>query len=541
MTEAVLRIEGLTIALPKGADRRHAVEDLSLVVQPGEIVCLVGESGSGKSVTAHGVMGLLPKGQLSPVAGRIALQGEELLDAPESRLRALRCTRMSMIFQEPMTALNPVMSCGEQVDEVLRTHTDLDAAARTERIIAIMRDVHLPEPEALIDAYPHQLSGGQRQRIMIAMALVLEPALLIADEPTTALDVTTQAQILKLIKDLQRDHGTGVLFITHDFGVVAEIADQVAVMQTGRIVETDEAKRVLSRPQHPYTRMLISAVPSITPRQARADTGAPVVLETHDLSKTFRDGGWLGRGRVVQAVNNVALQVRRGETLGIVGESGSGKSTVARCIVRLITPSAGRILVDGADIAMTPAHRLRSHRRRVQIVFQDPYRSLNPRRRVGQSIVEGPINFGLPKQDAWRRASELMALVGLDPKALDRYPHQFSGGQRQRICIARALAMQPEVLIADEAVSALDVSVQAQVLDLLDQVRQRFDLAMLFITHDLRVAAQVCDRVAVMFQGEVVEQGAAAEVFGTPRHPYTRALFDAAPGRHWQFGKFQAA
>jgi peptide/nickel transport system ATP-binding protein len=541
MTEPVLSIERLTIALPEGADRRHAVEEVNLVVEPRQIVCLVGESGSGKSVTAHGVMGLLPKGQLSAVAGCIALQGEDLLSAPESRLRDLRCTAMSMIFQEPMTALNPVMSCGQQIDEVLRMHTDLHPAARRERILGIMGDVHLPEPERLIDAYPHQLSGGQRQRIMIAMALILDPALLIADEPTTALDVTTQAQILRLIKEMQGAHGTGVLFITHDFGVVAEIADRVAVMQTGRIVEAGEARRVLSAPEHPYTRMLISAVPSMTPRPGRVAAGAPVALATHGLSKTYRTGGWLGSGRVVQAAKNVELSIRRGETLGIVGESGSGKSTVARCIVRLIAPSAGQILIEGVDIAKAPSRRLRSHRRRVQIVFQDPYRSLNPRRRVGQSIVEGPMNFGLGRRDAWQRASDLMALVGLDPKALDRYPHQFSGGQRQRICIARALAMQPEVLIADEAVSALDVSVQAQVLDLLDQVRQRFDLAMLFITHDLRVAAQVCDHVAVMLEGEVVEQGSVAEVFGHPRHAYTRALLDAAPGRDWQFGKFQAA
>jgi peptide/nickel transport system ATP-binding protein len=540
MAGPVLRIEGLTIALPRGADRRHAVEGVSLVVEPRQIVCLVGESGSGKSVTAHGVMGLLPKGQLAPVAGSIALQGEDLLGAPESRLRDLRCTAMSMIFQEPMTALNPVMSCGRQIDEVLRTHTDLDPAARRERILGIMRDVHLPEPERLIDAFPHQLSGGQRQRIMIAMALILDPALLIADEPTTALDVTTQAQILRLIKEMQATHGTGVLFITHDFGVVAEIADRVAVMQTGRIVEAGEATRVLRAPEHAYTKMLISAVPSMTPRPRQLADGAPVALATHGLCKTYRTG-MLGGGRVVEAAKNVDLSIRRGETLGIVGESGSGKSTVARCIVRLIAPTAGQIVIEGDDIANASARRLRSHRRRVQIVFQDPYRSLNPRRRVGQSIVEGPMNFGLGRREAWQRASELMALVGLDPKALDRYPHQFSGGQRQRICIARALAMQPEVLIADEAVSALDVSVQAQVLDLLDQVRRRFDLAMLFITHDLRVAAQVCDHVAVMLEGEVVEHGSAVEVFGNPRHAYTRALLDAAPGRDWQFGKFQAA
>ncbi len=537
----VLQIEGLTIGLPKGADRRHAVEDVDLVVEPGQIVCLVGESGSGKSVTAHGVMGLLPKGQLTPLAGRIALQGEDLLSAAEGRLRDLRCTAMSMIFQEPMTALNPVMSCGDQIDEVLRTHTDLGPGARRARMLGIMDDVRLPEPETMIGAYPHQLSGGQRQRIMIAMALVLQPALLIADEPTTALDVTTQAQILRLIRDLQRERDTGVLFITHDFGVVAEIADRVAVMQTGRIVETGEVRQVLSAPEHPYTRMLISAVPSMIPRVRHVAADAPTALATRALSKTYGTGGMFGGGRVVHAAKNVDLQIRRGETLGIVGESGSGKSTVARCIVRLIAPTAGAILIDGDDIAHASDRRLRRHRRRVQIVFQDPYRSLNPRRNVGQSIVEGPMNFGLAKAEAWQRAADLMALVGLEPQALDRYPHQFSGGQRQRICIARALAMEPDVLIADEAVSALDVSVQAQVLDLLDQVRRRFDLAMLFITHDLRVAAQVCDQVAVMLEGEVVEHGSAAEVFGDPKHAYTRALFDAAPGRDWQFGSFEAA
>src|ERR687892_2024307 len=324
----VLRIEGLTIALPKGADRRHAVEDVSLVVEPRQIVCLVGESGSGKSVTAHGVMGLLPKGELTPVAGSVALQGEELLGAPESRLRDLRCMAMSMIFQEPMTALNPVMSCGQQIDEVLRTHTDLDPAARRLRILGIMRDVHLQGPEALIDAYPHQLSGGQRQRIMIAMALVLQPALLIADEPTTALDVTTQAQILWLIKELQRERDTGVLFITHDFGVVAEIADRVAVMQTGRIVEAGEAKRVLSAPEDPFKRRIVSAVPSLAPKH-RAPAAAPdVVLRTTDLTKVY-GGGWFHK-REVRAALRVSLEVRRGETLGIVGESGSGKTTVAR-------------------------------------------------------------------------------------------------------------------------------------------------------------------------------------------------------------------
>jgi peptide/nickel transport system ATP-binding protein len=535
---AVLEIEGLSVALPKGADRRYAVEEVSLTVGPREILCLVGESGSGKSVTAHSVMGLLPKGQLKPVAGKVLLQGEDLLRATDSRLRQLRCTRMSMIFQEPMTALNPVMRCGEQIEEVLRTHTDLPPAARRERILAIMRDVRLRDPDLLLHAYPHQLSGGQRQRIMIAIALVLEPALLIADEPTTALDVTTQAQILQLIKDIQREHGTAVLFITHDFGVVAEIADRVAVMQRGRVVEAGETKQLLSRPQHAYTRMLIGSVPGLAPRHRERGAPPDVVLRTVELTKVY-GGSWFQR-REVRAAERVNVEVRRGETLGIVGESGSGKTTVARCIVRLIDPTAGEIWLEAQEIGQLTARQLRPHRRRIQIVFQDPYRSLNPRRTVGASIVEGPMNYGLSRADASRRARSLMALVNLDPDALGRYPHQFSGGQRQRICIARALAMDPELLIADEAVSALDVSVQAQVLELLDDIRRRLELAVLFITHDLRVAAQVCHTVAVMHQGHVVEYGPAAEVFGHPQNDYTKSLFAAAPGKDWDFGRFAA-
>jgi peptide/nickel transport system ATP-binding protein len=534
----VLEIEGLSVALPKGADRRFAVQKVSLAVRSREILCLVGESGSGKSVTAHSVMGLLPKGQLQPVAGRVLLEGEDLLRTTEGRLRQLRCTRMSMIFQEPMTALNPVMTCGEQIDEVLRTHTDLPAAARTERILAIMQGVRLPDPELLLHAYPHQVSGGQRQRIMIAIALVLEPALLIADEPTTALDVTTQAQILQLIKDIQREHGTAVLFITHDFGVVAEIADRVAVMQWGKVVESGATEQVLSRPQHLYTQMLIGSVPGLAPKHRERAAAPDVVLRTVDLTKVY-GGGWWQR-REVRAAERVNIEVRRGETLGIVGESGSGKTTVARCIARLIDPTTGEIWLEREEIGRLKAHRLRPHRRRIQIIFQDPYRSLNPRRTVGASIVEGPMNYGLSRDEAYRRARSLMALVNLDPDALGRYPHQFSGGQRQRICIARALAMEPELLIADEAVSALDVSVQAQVLRLLDDIRQRLRLAMLFITHDLRVAAQVCDTVAVMHQGRVVEYGPAAQVFARPEDDYTRSLFDAAPGKNWDFGRFAA-
>jgi peptide/nickel transport system ATP-binding protein len=541
MAAPILEVRDVSIALPKGGDRPHAVSNVSFTVNPGEIVCLVGESGSGKSVIAFSAMGLLPK-NLPVTNGSITLQGEDVTRASEARLRELRCTKMGMIFQEPMTALNPVMRCGDQIDEVLAEHTDLSAAQRRAKIIGMIEQVHLPDPPRMYDSFPHQLSGGQRQRIMIAMALILNPALLIADEPTTALDVTTQAQILKLVKEMQASHGTGVLFITHDFGVVAEIADRVAVLKHGQLVEMGPTREILRAPKQPYTQMLIRSVPGHEPPdRPPAPADAPTVLATDALEKTYGNAGLFGRGRVVKAVQDVKIEIRRGRTLGIVGESGSGKSTVARCIARLIDPTGGQIRLAGTDIASMPAGKLRELRRKIQIVFQDPYRSLNPRRTVGQSIVEGPMNYGTSHADALARARSLMELVRLDPESLDRFPHQFSGGQRQRICIARALAMEPELLIADEAVSALDVSVQAQVLTLLADIRDRLDLAMLFITHDLRVAAQVCDDVAVMSKGRIVEYGPATQVFRAPRHEYTRALFEAAPGRGFEFGGERAA
>jgi peptide/nickel transport system ATP-binding protein len=529
MTDPVLSIERLSVALPRGADRPYAIQNVSLDVRRGEVVCIVGESGSGKSVTAAAVMGLLPQGQLRVTQGAIRLVGEDVVRASRARLRQLRGSRMSMIFQEPMTALNPVHTVGRQIGEVLRCHAWKGDARK--RVLDLMADVRLPDPARIYHAYPHQLSGGQRQRVMIAMALILEPALLIADEPTTALDVTTQAQILALLKDLRTEHGTGVLFITHDFGVVADIAERVVVMKDGLVVETGTAEEVLRRPREDYTKMLIAAVPTLTPRPARAPAGKRV-LETVGVSKVFGVGGFLQVRREVRAVDNVSLTLSRGETLGVVGESGSGKSTVARCVARLIDPSAGAVLIDDEDVAALPHAALRKVRRRVQMIFQDPYRSLNPRRTVGQSIVEGPMNYGMRRAEATKRAAALVETVGISAAALDRYPHQFSGGQRQRLCIARALAMEPEILIADEAVSALDVSVQAQVLALLEDIRDRFNLAMLFITHDLRVAARLCDRIAVMHRGRVVEHGATAEIFAAPRHDYTRALFAAIPGRH---------
>jgi peptide/nickel transport system ATP-binding protein len=440
-----------------------------------------------------------------------------------------------------MTSLNPLHTIERQVSETLLLHKGLTREAARNRTLELLRQVGIPEAIKRLDAYPHQLSGGQRQRVMIAMALVLEPALLIADEPTTALDVTTQAQILELIKDIQRQKGMGVLFITHDFGVVCDIADRVAVLRLGELVEQGPTRDILLRPRHPYSRMLISSVPSMLPAQRTRHDNARMVLRTEKLTKVYGGGGLFQKAHPVRAAVDVDIQVRQGEALGIVGESGSGKSTVARCIARLIDPTAGRVQLGEDDVALLPQRLLRKHRRRIQIIFQDPYRSLNPRRTVGESIVEGPMNFGASRADATKRARTLMETVRLDPDSLDRYPHQFSGGQRQRICIARALAMEPELLIADEAVSALDVSVQAQVLKLLDEIRERMNLALLFITHDLRVAAQVCDEVAVMEKGIVVEYGPVADVFLRPRHEYTQALLAAAPGRDWEFGKFEAA
>ena len=539
MTDTVLDIRDLVVSLGRNAGATRIIDGVSLDVGRRETLCVVGESGSGKSVTSLSVMGLLQKGSLVPTGGSIRLVGEELLTAGDRRMRQLRATRMAMIFQEPMTALNPVLPVGRQIDEVLRAHTDLDARTRRKRILDMMDQVRLPEIERIFASYPHKLSGGQRQRIMIAMALVLEPKLLIADEPTTALDVTTQKQILTLIRDLQRDHGTAVLFITHDMGVVAEIADRVAVMRGGRLVETGSLDSILRAPTNEYTRNLLVSVPSLVPRAPRPETKEPVVLEANDLGKVYRERSFLGSTREVTAAKDVTLILRKGRTLGIVGESGSGKSTVARCIVRLIDPTSGGIRLAGCEISELSRRLLQPHRKKIQIVFQDPYRSLNPRVTVGETIAEGPINYGTPRAEALEKARELLELVDLPADAISRYPHQFSGGQRQRIAIARALALDPDVLVADEAVSALDVSVQAQVLELLDEIQRRLGIALLFITHDLRVAAQICDDVAVMQHGRIVEQGPAGEVLTNPKQAYTRALLDAAPGRGWDFANFR--
>ncbi|WP_313378078.1 ABC transporter ATP-binding protein [Achromobacter insolitus] len=539
-SSAILAIRNLSVEVA-GAGTR-VVRNLSLDVHAGETVCVVGESGSGKSVTSLAVMGLLPPGVLGVSAGSIRVEGEDVVTATQRRLREMRATRMAMVFQEPMTALNPVHTVGKQVDEVLRLHRkQMSAAQRRAKVLDMFRSVHLPDVERIFEAYPHQLSGGQRQRIVIAMALILEPKLLIADEPTTALDVTTQKQILALIKELQVKHKTAVLFITHDFGVVAEISDRIVVMNRGDLIESGTRNEILAEPKQSYTRRLVSSVPSLVPSRREAPAGMPV-LHVKGLGRTYGTKSSLfsrQAARNVIAAADVNLTLRKGEILGIVGESGSGKSTVARCIVRLIEPTAGHMMMGGEDLSTLSGSALRPVRRRIQIVFQDPYRSLNPRRTVGESIIEGLLNFGVAREQALKRAGETLSVVGLSPDAMNRYPHQFSGGQRQRICIARALVMDPEVLVADEAVSALDVSVQAQVLELLEQVRQRTGVGVLFITHDLRVAAQICDTIMVMQRGKVVETGSAETVLTEPRHEYTRALIDAAPGRDWDFRNFR--
>ncbi len=537
MSAPLLEIRNLHICLPEGSERPFAVEEVDLDLAPNEILCIVGESGSGKSLTARAVMGLLPKPHVRIADGSIRFGDEDLAGVSDARMRQIRGSEISMIFQEPMTALNPVMTIGDQIDEVFRFHENMGRKERQERSIALLADVHLPDPVHIMRSYPHELSGGQRQRAMIAMALALDPKILIADEPTTALDVTTQAQILKLIKEMQATHNTGVLFITHDFGVVADIADRVAVMQQGKLVEAGTVDEVLNNPQHPYTQALIAAVPSLTPRPPREQSAEPV-LQVENLEKVFRSGGGLfgfgGSERVVKAAQDVNLELRRGETLGIVGESGSGKSTVARCIVRLVDADKGKILLNGTDLQPLNRAEMRAHRSSIQMMFQDPFASLNPRSKVGRIITQGPLLQGVARPEAEASARELLSIVGLDERAYDRYPHEFSGGQRQRIGIARALALNPDVLVADEPVSALDVSIQAQILQLLDEIRERMNLSMIFITHDLRVAAQVCDRLAVMRYGEVVETGPTAEIFRDPQASYTKDLLAAVPGKSWR-------
>ncbi|MDF0729283.1 ABC transporter ATP-binding protein [Pseudomonas entomophila] len=523
MSEALLDIQHLSIALPAGGERHHALHDLSLQVRAGECLCVVGESGSGKSMLAKALLRLLPH-PLRVSDGQVRWRGRDLATFDESALRALRGHDISMVFQEPMSALNPLLSVGRQIDETLAAHGVANAAQRRARVLELLGYVGLPDPERLRHAYPFELSGGQRQRVVIAMALAFAPALLIADEPTSALDVSTQRQILDLLRRIQREQGMAMLFITHDFAVVEAIADRVLVLEKGQVVEQGTAAQVLGEPRAAYTRRLLDAV-SARPAQPRPvlQGGAPV-LQARQLEKHFsRRIGWWGR-RTTRALAGVDLHLGEGETLGIVGESGSGKSTLGRCLVRLLRSDAGSVHWHEHDVTQLAESRLRPLRGGVQMIFQDPFASLNPRQTIVTQLMAGPLAQGRSARQAADKAREALALVGLPESALQRYPHEFSGGQRQRIGIARALAVEPKVLIADECVSALDALIQVQVLELLESLQRRLKLSIVFITHDLRVAARLCDRIAVMQAGQVVEQGATATLLARPRHAYTRTL-----------------
>ncbi|MCW1839262.1 ABC transporter ATP-binding protein [Prosthecomicrobium hirschii] len=523
----LLSVRNLTIGFPGRAE--PTVADISFDVAAGRVMALVGESGSGKSLTAAALVGLLPGGACCR-SGQMRFDGRDYDLADPRAVAALRGGEIGMIFQEPMTALNPVLTIGEQIAEGVVRHRGLGWRAAAEEAIGLLDRVGIPEPRRRARQYLHQLSGGMRQRVMIASAIACRPKLIVADEATTALDVTIQAQILDLLADLQAKEGLGVLFITHDLGIVAEIADHVAVMRSGRIVETGATAAVIGRPQSAYTRALIDALPGGAGFGAVRGGDAAMsdpLLEVRGLIKTFPLGGGslLGGRRTVTAVAGVDIEVRRGEVMALVGESGSGKTTIGRCIVGLETPSAGTIRIAGGEGLATSEAR-----RRIQIVFQDPYSSLNPKLDVSMLVGEAIAHHGLARgPDVQRRVGDLLELVGLDRAMTDRRPAAFSGGQRQRIAIARALAVEPDLLVADEAVSALDVSVRAQIVRLLADLRDRLGLAILFITHDLALVRHFADRVAVLYLGEVMEEGPVEAVFAAPRHPYTRALLDAEP------------
>jgi peptide/nickel transport system ATP-binding protein len=537
---ALVEIRDLSIALPPDAERRFAVDGVSLDIARGEVLCLVGESGSGKSVLAASIAGILPGHGLAVRKGSIRFDGEDVTRLGEVAFRRLRGRRIGFIFQEPMTALNPVLTVGDQIDEAVKMLGRRTKTGRRARVLELAQAVRLPDPEGILHRFPHQLSGGQRQRVMIAIAIANEPDLLIADEPTTALDVTTQAEVLALIAEIRRRLRLAVLFITHDFGLVADIAERVAVMQQGRVVESGPTADVLGRPQHPYTQRLIAAVPAFAPRSPRPVVGRRDLLAVDGLIKTYggRRSLFQRRRPPVHALEQINLVIHEGETVALVGESGSGKSTLAQAIVGLTTWDQGSIRFEGEDLA---ARRRRDgFSQPIQMVFQDPFSSLNPRHRVRRIITEAARVKGMPRTEAETRLRALLERVGLDPAAADRFPHEFSGGQRQRIALARALFQRPRLLIADEPVSALDVSIQSQVLDLLKEIRDEFGIAMLFITHDLRIAASIADRIAVMRSGRIVEEGSPRTILDNPRSAYTRRLLAAVPGLAWEAGRLAA-
>jgi peptide/nickel transport system ATP-binding protein len=537
MTAPLVSVENLTIDFHSGAGCFRAVDGISFHVDAGETLVILGESGSGKSVSSSAIMGLIdmPPGEI--VSGRIAYEGREITHLSEAARLDFNGCKIAMIFQDPLSHLNPVFTIGWQLDEVYTAHGKCGRAEARRRSIEVLRRVGIPEPEDRIDWYPHQFSGGQRQRIMIGMAIALGPKVLIADEPTTALDVSVQAQVLELMKQLQREDGLAIIMITHDLEVAANMADRIVVMNQGRIVEAGEARAVFAAPQHPYTRRLMNALPHADANHETAPRGAEPILEIRNLTKVYGlRPGETPRPEMVHAVRDVSFSLRKGETLGIVGESGSGKSTIARMLLRLTSTTSGEALYHGQDVLGMDRRQLLAYRRRVQMVFQDPYSSMNPRMSVFQIVSEPWIIHPdiLPK-DRWRaRAEELLGLVGLRPEHADRHPHQFSGGQRQRIAIARALACDPELIVCDEAVSALDVSIQMQVIELLAELRDRLGLSYLFITHDLQIVRNFADRILVMKSGRLVEEQPTEALFRRPREDYTRKLVNAAPKPKWE-------
>jgi microcin C transport system ATP-binding protein len=526
---SLLEIKDLSISFGEGAKEIKAMLGASLKIDQGETVALVGESGSGKSVTALSVMKLLPYPTAHHPSGSITFAGEELINAGEARMRDLRGNRIAMIFQEPLNSLNPLHSIEKQISEVLFVHKMMDKAQAQARVIELLELVGLEEAIDRLDALPHKFSGGQQQRVMIAMALANEPDLLIADEPTTAVDVTIQAQLLKLLTELRDKLGMALLLITHDLGVVRKMADRVLVMNAGRVVEQGATADVFDNPQDPYTKHLLGAEPKGTPEAA--DPNAPTLMSGEDIKVWFPIKQGLMRRTTghIKAVDGVSLSIKRGHTLGVVGESGSGKSTLARALLRLEVCEGG-IVFDGENLHTIPEKSLRPLRKRIQIVFQDPFGSLSPRLSVGQIVGEGLKVHGLGGNDEERRTliAETLKEVGLEPDMMERYPHEFSGGQRQRISIARALVLKPDFIVMDEPTSALDMSVQAQIVDLLRDLQQRHGLTYMFISHDLKVVRAVSHDIVVMRQGRIVEQGPTAEIFANPKKPYTRALMAAA-------------
>jgi microcin C transport system ATP-binding protein len=527
--DILVDIKDLSVTFNAGPNEMRAVKHASFRISKGETVAIVGESGSGKTVSALSIMKLLPYPAASHPSGQIFFKGKDLIKASEDEMRSIRGNGISIIFQEPMTSLNPLHSIERQVGEILKVHKGLSDEVARARVLDLLRKVGIRDPEQRLDAYPHQLSGGQRQRVMIAMALANEPDLLIADEPTTALDVTIQAQILELLKELQREMGMALLLITHDLGIVRHMAERVYVMQSGEVVEEGRTEAIFKSPQHPYTRHLLAAEPKGTP--PKGNPGGALVVETDNLKVWFPIKRGLLRRTVdhVKAVDGVSLKLRTGETLGVVGESGSGKTTLGLGILRLIS-SEGPIIFMGRRVDGLDSAAMRPLRKEMQIVFQDPYGSLSPRLSIGQIIEEGLEILAPELNYEERRARVRNALkeVGIDPEGIDRYPHEFSGGQRQRIAIARAMVLEPKFVMLDEPTSALDMSIQAQIVDLLRELQKKHNLAYMFISHDLKVVRALCNYVIVMKNGKTVEEGPSEQIFGSPKEDYTKSLMAAA-------------